>query len=52
VVQFRASVFHVAASALDRLDGGERMSAAAGCVLCGCLLPRERNLRVIDLGAC
>ena len=33
VVQFRASVLHVAASALYRLDGRERIGAAAGCFL-------------------
>jgi len=51
VVQFRAPVFHVAASALYRLDGREQIGAAAGCVLCGCLLPRERNLHLPHLGA-
>jgi hypothetical protein len=51
VVQFRAFVFHVAASALYRLDGRERIGAAAGCFLCGGFLPGERDLRVADLGA-
>ena len=46
VVQFRASVFHVAASALHRLDGREQIGAAAGCLLCGGFLPRERDLRI------
>ena len=48
---FRAFVFHVAASALYRLDGRERIGAAAGCFLCGGFLPGERDLRVADLGA-
>jgi hypothetical protein len=51
VVQFRASVFHVAASALYRLDGRERIGAAAGCFLCGGFLLSKRDLRVLDLGA-
>ena len=51
VVQFRASVRHVAASALYRLDGRERIGAAAGCFLCGSFLSGERDLRIFDLGA-
>ena len=51
VVQFRTFVFHVAASALYGLDGREQIGAAAGCLLCSCLLPRERNLRLSHLGA-
>ena len=51
VVQFRAFVFHVAASALHCLDGGERIGAAAGCLLCGGLLSGKRDLRLVDLGA-
>src|SRR5262249_46126713 len=41
VVQFRASVFHVATSALYGLDGRERIGTAAGCILCGSFLPGE-----------
>jgi hypothetical protein len=51
VVQFLASVFRVAASALYRLDGREQIGAATGCVLCSGLLPRERNLHLPHLGA-
>ena len=51
VVQFRAPVFNVTASALYRLDGCERIGAAAGCLLCGGFLSGERDLRLIDLGA-
>ena len=51
VLQFRASVFYVTASALYRLDGRERTGAAAGCLLCGGFLPRERDLHMFDLGA-
>ena len=39
------------ASALYRLDGGERIGAAAGCLLCGGLLSGKRDLRLVDLGA-
>jgi len=52
VVQFRASLFHVAAAALDRLDGREQISAATGCLLCGGVLPGKRDLHLSDLGAC
>jgi Endosomal/lysosomal potassium channel TMEM175 len=51
VVQFRPSVFHVAASALHSLDGREPTGTAAGCLLCGSFLPRKRNLYRLDLGA-
>ena len=51
VVQFRASIFHVAASALYRLDGSEQVSAAASCLLCGRFLFRKRDLHRFDLGA-
>ena len=51
VVQFRASVFRVAASALHRLDGREQIGAATGCFLCGGFLPRERDLRMLNPGA-
>ena len=51
VVQFRASVFHVAAAALDCLDGRERIGAAAGCFLCGGIFLGERDVRLADLGA-
>lgn len=51
VVQFRASIFHVAASALYCLDGCEQIGAATGCLLCSGLLPRERNLHLSYLGA-
>ena len=51
VVQLRASVLHVAASALHRLDGRERIGAAAGCFLCGGFLSGECDLRLFDLGA-
>jgi hypothetical protein len=47
VVQFRASVFHVVASTLYRLDGCEQIGAATGCLLCSGLLPRERNLHML-----
>src|SRR5215472_7882951 len=43
VVQLRASVFSVSASTLHRLDGRERISSAAGCLLCRGLLPGERS---------
>jgi uncharacterized membrane protein len=48
---FCASVFCVAASALHRLDGRERISAAASCLLRVSILPGERNLYISDLGA-
>ena len=51
VVQFRAPVFRVAASALHRLDGREQTGAATGCLLCGGLLPRERNLHLPNSGS-
>jgi hypothetical protein len=51
VVQLRASVFDVPAAAIDRLDGGERIGAAAGCFLRGGLLPRKRDLHIFVLGA-
>jgi hypothetical protein len=51
VVQFRASVFHVAASALYRLDGGKQIGAATSCFLCGGFLPRERDLHMLNPGA-
>src|SRR5262245_32945723 len=35
VVQFRASIFHVAASALHRLDCHQQAGAGAVCLLCG-----------------
>ncbi len=44
VVQFRASVFHVATSAVYRLDGRERFGAPTCCFLCGRFLPRQRDL--------
>src|SRR6516164_6372939 len=50
VVQFRAFVFDVAAPALDRLDGGLPLGAAAGRRLRDRLLPRERDLHRLDLG--
>ena len=39
------------AAALYRLDGRERISAAAGCFLCGGFLSGERDVRIFDLGA-
>jgi Endosomal/lysosomal potassium channel TMEM175 len=51
VVQFRTPVFHVAASVLYRLDGGERIGASAGCFLRGGFLFGKRDLRVVNLGA-
>src|SRR2546421_5515842 len=51
VVQFSASVFRAAASALHRLDGRERVGSPAGFLLCGGLLPSERDLHISDLGA-
>src|ERR1700730_14945739 len=48
VVQFRASVFCVAASALHRMDGRERIGTAACCLLCRGLFPRERDLYSFD----
>ena len=51
VVQFRASVFRVAASALNRLDGREQIGAATGRFLCGGFLSRERDLRMLNPGA-
>jgi len=32
-------------------DGGEQIGAAAGCFLCGGLLPGKRDLHIFDLGA-
>ena len=52
VVQFRALVFRVAASALHRLDGRERIGAAAGRLLCGGFLPSKHDLHTPDLGPC
>jgi hypothetical protein len=61
VVQFRASVFRVAASALHRVDGRERIGTPAGFLLCGGLLPGERDLHtsvvalkypLVGLGIC
>ena len=52
VVQFCASVFHVAASALYRLDGCEQTGAGAGCLLCGGFLPGKRDLHLSGPGAC
>src|SRR5262245_28968856 len=49
VVQLRASVFSVSASALHRLDGRVRISSAAGCLLCRGLLPGECDLHLFDL---
>ena len=49
VVQLRPSVLSVAASAVHGLDGRERTSSAAGCLLCGGLLSRKRDLRLLDL---
>src|SRR5262249_24449139 len=46
VVQLRASVFSVSASALYRLDGSERIGSAAGCLLCRGLFPSECNLHL------
>src|SRR5262249_12688869 len=51
VVQFRACVCHVAAAALDGLDGRERIGAAAGGLLCHSLLPGQRDVHLFDLGA-
>ena len=51
VVQFRASVLHVAGSTLYRLDGCKRIGAAASCFLCGGFLYGERDVRIFDLGA-
>ena len=48
---FRASVFCVPASALHRMDGRKRIGATAGCLLCGGILPGERDLHISDLGA-
>jgi hypothetical protein len=51
VVQFRASVFHVAPSGLYCLDGRDQIGAATGCLLCGGFLSRECNLYMPNLGA-
>jgi hypothetical protein len=51
VVQFRTFVFHVVASALDRLDGRQQIGAATGCFLRNGFLPRERHLYMPYLGA-
>src|SRR6516162_1845463 len=48
VVQLRASVFSVSASALHRLDGRERIGSAAGSLLCRGLLPGECGLHLFD----
>ncbi len=45
------AVFRVAASALHRVDGRERIGSPASFLLCGGLLPRERDLHISDLGA-
>ena len=51
VVQFRASVFHITAAAFYRVDGGEQIGSATGCLLRGGFLPRERDLHLLDPGA-
>jgi transmembrane protein TMEM174 (potassium channel) len=51
MVQFCASIFHVASAAFYRLDGEQRVSAATCCLLCSGFLPRERHLHMLDLGA-
>ena len=51
VVQFRTFVFHVVASALDRLDGRQQIGSATSCFLRSGFLPRERHLHMLDLGA-
>jgi transmembrane protein TMEM174 (potassium channel) len=51
VVQFRAPVFRIATSSFHRLDGCERIGAAAGCFLCGGVFPGERDLSISYLGA-
>jgi uncharacterized membrane protein len=37
--------------ALYRLDGREQIGAATGRLLCGSLLPRERNVHMSNSGA-
>ena len=51
VVQFRTSLFHIAASARYRLDGGEQIGAGTGCFLCASFLRRKCDLHLFDLGA-
>ena len=42
---------HVAPSALHRLDGRKQTGAPTGCLLCGGFLPRQRDVRLLNLGA-
>src|SRR5438034_991623 len=51
LIYLRASDFRVAATDLHRLDGRERIGSPAGFLLCGGLLPRERDLHISDPGA-
>jgi len=51
VVQLRAPVFGVVASAIDCLDGGERIGGATGCVLRDGVFPSELDLHLADPGA-
>jgi hypothetical protein len=50
VVEFRASVFDVTASALYRLDGREQIGAATGYLLGDGFLPRECDLHLLNTG--
>ena len=50
VVQFRSSLFRLAAPALDGLDGGKPACAPTGYLLRGGLLLCERDLYPADLG--
>jgi len=50
VVQFCASVFHVAASVLYRMDGRKCFGSPACCLLSSRFLPRQRHLHILDLG--
>jgi hypothetical protein len=43
--------FNVAASTRHRLDGGEQIGAATGCLLRRGFLPGKRNLHLSHLGA-
>jgi hypothetical protein len=47
MVQFCASIFHVASSAFYRLDGEQRVGAATCCLLCSGFLPVNATYRCL-----
>jgi hypothetical protein len=42
---------NIAAAAFYRVDGGEQIGSATGCLLRGGFLPRERDIHLLDPGA-